>query len=298
MFMLIYIKEALCRRGTLRVRIAFGEFQTDARESVKEHHTLNQRRLLYRSLFSVQQQNALSLVIRNSSLRIDIQVYLDSSTVQAVYEGLLVTPWTTAQTRLQQRRSRLAQLALILVFFATLTVVGRCYASSKDVVAPLDKFHPRVPNNSIYPISNLVLGRLRIPNLSVKSDTRVIREENHPEVLFNRSLRIKREYEKPTQNNRIIAFRGHNEILSAQKNLQNNDGSRLLSSVENISASIGAGNSSTRVTVNETALEDPHQNDSHFPEESQPGTGAFRTTQRPMPPAHAHDNESGQLILN
>lgn len=298
MFLRSHIKETFRQPGTLRVRIVFGEFHSYSR---KEHSKPNSTYRKNPPLFSFReflQKSKFVVAFRNSAPRIDIQVYLDSFTVRALYEGLLVTLWTTAQKRPQQRWSCLAQLAFILVFFATLTIVGRCYASTSDASAPLDQFHPRLQNNSIHPTSNLVLGRLFFPNDFVKSDTRFIRKKNHhPIALFGRSLRTKRELEIAVRNNGTAALEENKLFPTAEKNLRKNDGFKQLSVVGNISESIGAGNSSRKVTFNDTVDEDIHQNDGHFQEIPHSSDEFLRTTQRPMPPAHAHDNESGSLFF-
>lgn len=290
-----YIRKTLCRPGTPLVRIVYGEFHSYVKKTLNEQ-LINPKYSRCRSLRDLQLQKKSVVALRDSAPRIDIQVYLDSATVRALYEGLLVILWTTAQKRPQQRWSCLAQLAFFLVFFATLTVVGRCYASTNDVAAPLNQFHPRLQNNSIHPTSNLILGRLLIPNRFVKSDTRIIREENHPKVLFNRTLRIKREFDKTAQANRKAALKAFNKIATAVRNLRSNDGLGLVSALENISDSKSAGIISTRVTVNVSVGEDRQLYDSHFLE-SGTGDELLKTTQRPMPPEHAHDNESGKIFV-
>lgn len=293
MFIPSHIKEVLCQPGTLRVHIAFGEFHINLCNIVNDQYIINQCASLSCHLRQIANERYIVVASVDFAPRINIKVFLDLSTVRALYEGLLVTSWTTAQKRPQRRWSCLAQLAFLLLFFATLTIVGRCYASTNDVAAPLDQFHPRLQNNSIHPTSNLVLGRLFIPNRFVKSDTRLIREENHTKVLFNRNLRTKRDFEKTNQQ-KISTPENRNSKFSARRNLRSNDGIRRLTASDRITESIGAGNSSTRVTVNETAAEDRHQNDSHFQEDTRTGEGIQITTQQPMPPAHAHDNESGK----
>lgn len=252
-------------------------------------------------------------------LGIEIRAYPELLTVQALYDGLLVAIWTTAQKIPQHRWSCSAQLATILVFLTTLTIVGRCYASA-SAEAPLGQFNsnpqsaPRPFYNSKFPTSSLVLSRLFIPGRLVKSDTRVIRDNS--KVLYNpgrNKIRTKREF-KSAQRNRVgdlksksiseensTTFKNSNpstDIFSLRnsKIFGQVDASKLELSALLGNASEGASeisNTTRVISTNRTEVE-AHQNDSSFQEE---GKELLRSTQRPMPPAHAHDNESCEFFL-
>lgn len=304
MFLRNHTKDSFHQPGTLRVLIVFGESHQTSKDAFRIHkftsYQNNQNPQVSKDFWQKSKPVSAS---RRKAGRIDIQVCLDSSTVRALYEGLLVALWTTAQKRPQQRWCCLAQLALILVFFATLTIVGRCYASTDDDAAPLDQFHhPRLQNNSINPFSNLVLNRLFIPKSFVKSDIRLIRDKNHnhDKELLKRYLRIKREFENTVHGSDGITVLKNFKLPSVSAtNFRNNVGVKELSVIGNFSEGIGAGNSSNssrnKVTVNETVDEDVHQNDSHFQDVPHIEEELLGTTVRSMPPSHAHDNESGNL---
>lgn len=309
MFYLNLTEETCHQPGILRVRITFGEFQHSSKKAFSNQYFNSNRNHQNHHLSQDSPPQIKPLAASTETAgRINIQVCLDLSTVRALYEGLLVTLWTTAQKRLQQRWSCLAQLALILVFFTALTIVGRCCASTENAAAPLDKFHlPRLQNNSINPFSKLVLDRLFIPKRLLNSDIRII-PDWHTKYVLNRNFRIKRQFENTVRSNNDIKVlkRISGKLLlllpsGAAKNYSN-DGhvKQQLSVIANSSEGIiGAGDSSIsryKVTVNETFDKDVHQNDGHFQDTPHIKEEFLDATQRSMPPVHAHDHESGNKI--
>lgn len=314
------------RTGTLRVRLVSGRRRIYAEKTLASPR-LPATNITILAVYSelpyqypvegppcIIEPSVITCTVWCVELGIEIQVYPELLTVQALYDGLLVAVWTTAQKIPQHRWSCSAQLATVLVFLTTLTVVGRCYATA-SAEAPLGQFNsnpqsaPRPFYNSKFPTSSLVLSRLFIPGRLVKSDTRIIRENS--KVLYNPDLdkiRTKREF-KTAQRNRIAdlksksiseenstTFKNSNPStdifsLRTSKIFGQVDGSKLELSALVGNASEGGSeiSNTTRVIgTNKTEVE-AHQNDSSFREE---GKELLRSTQRPMPPAHAHDNES------
>ncbi|KAG5898131.1 hypothetical protein JTB14_006343 [Gonioctena quinquepunctata] len=211
------------------------------------------------------------------TLRVEIQVCSASFTVQALYEGLLVTSWTTAQRR-QRRWSCSAQLATLLVLVATLTIVERCYA------APLVQLYTRPSHDSKRPTSSLVLSRL----FSSERDTSLIREYNPKHDRNETVVRSKREFEQTALRNRISRLRSKFPV-DGNSTFEDYRTSRY----EQLSAGEGGGSvEKTRVTLNATFERENQQNDSR---ESAERGSDIRSTQRPMPPAHAQDDDSGEF---
>ncbi|XP_074029652.1 uncharacterized protein [Leptinotarsa decemlineata] len=214
-----------------------------------------------------------SLTQCDSTFRVKIQVCLESFTVQALYEGLLVISWTTAQSR-PQRWNSSAQLATLLVLFATLTIANRCCA------APVVQLNHRPFHDSKRPTSSLVISRL----FSYERDTSIISDDS---IATDRNTtfvkRNKRAFE-PYLRNRISRLRSK---LFSESNSTTFKNSRA--KYEQLSASDGGDSvDNTRVTLNETFQAENRQNGSTFPNRG----SEVRGFPRPMPPAHAQDDES------
>lgn len=331
MYMQDHIGEISNRTGILHVHPAFGRYRIYAEKTFTVPRppatdittlTIHLKSPYQYSVKSSSRIESSRVVFTTWCLELGIEIHVcpEAFTVQALYVGLLVTTWTTAQKIPQHRWSCSAQLATILVFLTTLTIVGRCYASA-NAAAPLVQLNPQSAPRPLYnsklPTSNLVLSRLFIPGRFVKSDTRIIRDNS--KVLYNQNfnltdkIRTKREF-KAAQHNRIANLKSKSiseENSTTFKNSNNNvdifslraskisgkiDGSELaLSAPVTNNASEGGSeilNTTRVININDSEAE-PQQDDSSFQEEE-----LLESTQRPMPPAHAHDNESCKLFVD
>ncbi|KAJ8969243.1 hypothetical protein NQ314_001858 [Rhamnusium bicolor] len=330
MFMQDHIGEISNRTGTLHVHLVSGRYRIYAEKTL----TFPRPPATNITTFTIYLKSPYQYSVESSSciesrrvvftawcleIGIEIHVCPESFTVQALHDGLLVTTWTTAQKIPQHRWSCSAQLATILVFLTTLTIVGRCYASA-NAVAPLVQLIPQSAPRPLYnskpSTSNLVLSRLFIPDRFVKSDTRIIR--NNSKVPYNQNfnltdkIRTKREF-KSAQHNRITnlksksiseenstTFKNSNTAIDNFSLFSNkfsgkiNGSNFALSAPLNNNISVGGSdilNTTRVVNVNDSEAE-PQQDDGNFQE----GKELLESTKRPMPPAHAHDNESCKLL--
>ncbi|KAJ8975486.1 hypothetical protein NQ317_012208 [Molorchus minor] len=310
-----HIEEISNRTGILHVHLVFGRCRIYAEETFDN---LPRPLATDITLLTVHFESPYRYPVRSSStytestrsaagiwcpeLGIDIQVCPENITVRALYDGLLVTAWTTAQKTPQHRWSRSAHLATVLVFLATLTIVGRCYASD-DAIAPLVQLNPPRnprPHYNSKPLTSNLVNRLSIPDRFVKSDIRIILGDY--KALHNqnsaRGIRSKRDF-RSARHNRISlkdksiseensTFKDSDPFLLRTRKIfgKSDDRNVRLSAPSNFSESDVLN--TTRVIVTGDAEAEPQQNDSSFQE----GQELLRTTQRPMPPAHAHDSES------
>lgn len=225
------------------------------------------------------------------------------STVCALYEGTLVTSWTTAPCPCRSSSALLAYFCLIV---ATLTITARCCAPY-GVRHPLDQLNPlRSPiqdNSSTQAqhTSNVALSRLfNGPRKAVQSDTSLI-FKNSKILLYNQTnahTRKKRQFHKnpyflnsysEDDTNEIPKFLPISERNTKFSKLLTTGKSALVLNLEKRSDAIVVGTNESESALNVsdsrvTTEEDLHEprNDDRSPKED--------SNQHPMQPQNGEGN--------
>lgn len=168
---------------------------------VNFEETVNKDYLFSPILYWEQGSSAVLLVSWSPTSFCSPSVRVAVSTVCALYEGTLVTSWTTAPCPCRSSSALLAYFCLIV---ATLTITARCCAPS-GVKHPLDQLNPQrspIQDNSstqAQHTSNVALSRLfNGPRKAVQSDTSLI-FKNSNILLYNQTnahTRKKRQFHK------------------------------------------------------------------------------------------------------
>lgn len=212
------------------------------------------------------------------------------STVCALYEGTLVTSWTTAPCPCRSSSALLAAFCLIV---ATLTITARCCAPS-GVKHPLVQLNPQrspIQDNSstqAQHTSNIALSRLfNGPREAVQSDTSLI-FKNSKILLYNQTNAHKRKKRQFHNNpyflnsyseddtNEIPKFLPASERNTKFNKLLTSDKGALVLNLEKRSDAIIVGTnesesalnvSDTRVTTEES-LHEPKSDDQDLEEDN------------------------------
>lgn len=228
------------------------------------------------------------------------------STVCALYEGTLVTSWTTAPCPCRSSSALLAYLCLIV---ATLTITARCCAPS-GVKHPLVQLSPQrspIQDNSstqTQHTSNVALSRTLFngPRKAVQSDTSLI-FKNSKILLYNQTkahTRKKRQFHKnpyflnsysEDDTNEIPKFLTASERNTKFSRLLTTGKSALVLNLEKRSDAIVVGTNESESVVNGsdprvTTEKDLHEprNDDWNPEQD--------NNQHPMQPSNGENNSS------
>lgn len=224
------------------------------------------------------------------------------STVCALYEGTLVTSWTTAPCPCRSSSALLAAFCLIV---ATLTITARCCAPS-GVKHPLVQLNPQrspIQDNSstqAQHTSNVALSRLfNGPREAVQSDTSLI-FKNSKILLYNQTnahTRKKRQFHNnpyflnsysEDDTNEIPKFLPASERNTKFSKLLTSNKGALVLNLEKRSDAVTVGTnesesalnvSDTRVTTEESLHEpksddrDPQEDNNHHPMQPPDGEG-------------------------
>lgn len=258
------------------------------------------------TLYWEQRSSAVLLVSWSPTSFCSPSVRVAVSTVCALYEGTLVTSWTTAPCPCRSSSALLAYFCLVV---ATLTITARCCAPS-SVKHPLDQLNPQrspIQDNSstqAQHTSNVALSRLfNGPREAVQSDTSLI-FKNSNTLLYNQTNAHKRKkrqfhknsyflnsYSEDDNTNEIPKFLPASERNTKLSRLLTTGKSALVLNLEKRSDAIVVGTnesesalnvSDSRVTTEENLHET--KNGDQDPEED--------SNQHPMQPSNGGGNSS------
>lgn len=278
---------------------------------VNLEETVNRSHLFSSIVYWEQRSSAVLLVSWLPTSFCSPSVRVAVSTVCALYEGTLVTSWTTAPCPCRSSSALLAYFCLIV---ATLTITARCCTPS-GVKHPLDQFNPKrspIQDNSstqAQHTSNVALSRLfNGPREAVQSDTSLI-FKNSKILLYNQTnahARKKRQFHKnpyflnsysEDDTNEIPKFLPVSEQNTKFSKLLTTGTSALVLNLEKRSNAVVVGTnesesalnvSDSRVTT-EPNLHESRDDDRDFEENS---------NQHPMQPSNGEGSSSCKLQLN